>query len=364
VFNDASEAHALAAVLGDRLGAVPVHALKGGVGHTLGAAGALETLAALHAMKLGVAPASAGTGVVDGGVRVLERAEQQDARTALKLSAAFGGANAALILTRDAPRLVPCAPAPARASGPRLVFASRAVALVDDLEAATEPRKLAARCGYAEDRLARADLLVRLTIAAVARLRDALVEAGQGSLDGAGILVGHGLATIDTNAAYLARIRAAGASRGEPRRFPYTTPNAAAGECAVAFGLTGPAFAVGGGPHGGIEALAVAADLVRGGVAARMVVVGVDEAGEGSRRIAPRTRPGVVALLVAAEPLSARLDSWSVRLPAGLPAGGALVAPPAVEAHRALLPLALGRPETLEARTPWGGFANARFFWL
>ena len=51
VFNDASEAHALAAVLGERLGEVPVHALKGGIGHTLGGAGALETLAALRAMK-------------------------------------------------------------------------------------------------------------------------------------------------------------------------------------------------------------------------------------------------------------------------------------------------------------------------
>jgi hypothetical protein len=54
-------------------------------------------------------------------------------------------------------------------------------------------------------------------------------------------------------------------------------------------------------------------------------------------------------------------------LPATLAPGEALVAPRAVEAHRALLPLAGPRnrsPESLEARTPWGGFANARFFWL
>ncbi|MEA2747602.1 MAG: 3-oxoacyl-[acyl-carrier-protein] synthase, partial [Myxococcales bacterium] len=122
--------------------------------------------------------------------------------------------------------------------------------------------------------------------------------------------------------------------------------------------------AVGGGPHGGLEALAVAADLVRGGVADRIVVVGVDEAGEGSRRLAPATRPGAVALLVSAQPLAARLESWSVRLPARLGPGDELVSAPAVEAHRALLPLASGSPNTLEARTPWGGFANARFFWL
>ena len=356
VFNDASEAQALAVVLGERLGEVPLHALKGSVGHTLGAAGALETLAALHAMKLGIAPATAGAGPIDGGVRVLERAERHDASAALKLSAAFGGANAALVVTRDAPAI--------ESSRARDVYVSRAVAIREDVEAAIEAHGLAARSGYSEDRLSRADGLVRLTIAAVARLRDALALAGQGTLAGAGIIVGHGLATMDTNAAYLARIRAAGASRGEPRRFPYTTPNASAGECAVAFGMTGPAFAVGGGPHGGVEALAVAADLVRGGVADRIVVVGVDEAGEGSRRLAPDTRPGAVAFLVAATPLSARLEAWSVRLPKDLPSSGALIAPAIYEAQRALLPLADSRPETVEAHTPWGGFANARFFWL
>jgi 3-oxoacyl-[acyl-carrier-protein] synthase III len=132
----------------------------------------------------------------------------------------------------------------------------------------------------------------------------------------------------------------------------------------VALGLTGPAFAVGGGPHGGLEAVAVAADLVRGGLADRIVVVAVDQAGEGSRRVAPATRPGAVALLVSADRLSARLESWSVRLPARLGAGHALVSPPAVEAHRALLPLALGRPRALGVGTPWGGFANVSLFWL
>ncbi|HSO38373.1 MAG TPA: beta-ketoacyl synthase N-terminal-like domain-containing protein [Labilithrix sp.] len=356
-YNDAAEARALAAVLGPRLGEVPLHALKGGIGHTLGAAGALETAAALVAMKAGIAPASAGQGPLDGGVRVLERAAAHDASVALKLSAAFGGANAALVLTRDRGG-DDSAPLP-----PRAVHVSRAVAVTGDVTAALDPHALAALTGYAEDRLARADGLVRLTMAAVARLRDALAAAGQGSLAGAGIVVGHGLATIDTNAAYLARINAAGASRGEPRRFPYTTPNAPAGECAVAFGLTGPAFAVGCGPHGGLDALATAADLVRAGVVDRVVVVAVDEAGAGSRRVAPDTQPGAVAVLVAAAPLAARLESWAVGLPrAG--SGGEAPLPRAVEAHRALLPLVADRPDTLSLDLGGGGFAKACFFWL
>jgi hypothetical protein len=48
------------------------------------------------------------------------------------------------------------------------------------------------------------------------------------------------------------------------------------------------------------------------------------------------------------------------------PAGGSLVAPRAMDAHRALLPLVHGRPDTLSVATAFGGggFANARFFWL
>jgi len=367
-FNDASEGAALASILGDRGSAVPLTALKGGIGHTLGAAGALETLSVLAAMRASVAPASVGSGAIEGGVRVLDRAEHHEAHAALKLSAAFGGANAALVLTTR-----PVAPvAGEKPFSPRPVYVSRAVTLTGDLEAQTAPARLASITGYSEDKIARADLLVRLTMAAVGKLRDAL-----GSIEGAGILVGLGLATIDTNALYLARIESAGAARGEPRRFPFTTPNAPAGECAVAFGLTGPAFAVGGGPHGGIEALGVASELVRAGVADRIVVVAVDEAGEGSRRLAPDTKPGAVALLVTAAPAFdrakrggvargdwGRFEGWKCGLPKNLPEGASLRAPAAVEAHRALLPLAEGEKESLDVAMPWGGFANARVFWL
>ena len=153
VFNDASETQALAAVLGSRLAEVPIHALKGGVGHTLGAAGALETLAALHAMKLGIAPASAGTGIIDGGVRVLDRAEKHEAGAALKLSAAFGGANAALVLTRDPGTGTGTGTGTTSSRrGKRHVYVSRAVAVVDDVEAAIDARALAARSESARRR--------------------------------------------------------------------------------------------------------------------------------------------------------------------------------------------------------------------
>ncbi|AKV01773.1 3-oxoacyl-[acyl-carrier-protein] synthase, KASII [Labilithrix luteola] len=353
-FNDASETQALAKALGDRASKTHVHAFKSVIGHTLGAAGVLEALSALEAMRAGVALPSAGEGKVLDGIRIGETCAAFEGRTALKLSAAFGGANAAIVLACDDVEEREKAKA-------RDVYVSRA-SLVDRAPSSAE---LAQRTGYAEDRIARGDDLVRLAMGALALLDEALRRDGKEGLGGAGIVVGHGLATIDTNALYQARVRTAGASRGEPRRFPYTTPNAAAGECAIAFGLTGPAFAVGGGPHGGLEALAVAADLVRTRVADRIVVVAVDEAGAGSRHVAPETAPGAVALLVSAEPLAARLTSCAVRLdPNHASQLREASSPSAIEAHRGLRGLASATPpEELEVVTAWG-FAKAGFFWL
>lgn len=350
VQNDAAEAAALTTVLGNVREEVPIFSFKGTIGHTLGAAGALELLATVDALDVGVAPASAGEGPVEGGVLVLDRGRRSTARTALKISSAFGGANAALVVSSDCPAQ--------RRARFESAYVSRAVAItLPD----AEPSKLAAWSGYAGDRIARADALVRLAIAAVAALEDD--NGGRGSLRGAGIVVGHGLATIETNARFLARIRTAGVSRAEPRRFPYTTPNAAAGECAVAFGLTGPSFAVGGGPHGGIEAIGVAADLVRSNVTNRVVVVAADEAGDASERLAPGGASGAVALLVSAASAgrAARLDAYTVRFdePAKIPA----ILPP-MAAHPVLLPLVSGQPEEVSSEIPWGGFAMARFFWL
>ncbi len=70
----------------------------------------------------------------------------------------------------------------------------------------------------------RADALVQLALAAVFRL-----EAACGPLAGAGVIVGSALATLETNALFAARIRERGTLAAEPRRFPYTSPNAVAG---------------------------------------------------------------------------------------------------------------------------------------
>ncbi len=165
--------------------------------------------------------------------------------------------------------------------------------------------------------------------------------------------MGTALATLETNAVFHARIRAKGARGTEPRRFPYTSPNATPGECALLFSLTGPGFSVGSGLHAGVEALAVAAALVEAGDAERMVVVAVDEAGEHTRRIAPGVISGAVATLVTRSGGIAKIAATSLVHAAPCPARDLAVG------HRALLPLvAESPPRFLEASSPPDAYAR------
>lgn len=302
-FNDAMEARAVAALFAGAAAPI-VHPFKAQIGHTLGAAGALEALAAADALARGIAPAAAGGEDAapldpDAAVTLLDRAEPRPLRGAIKLAAAFGGTNGALVLTRaDTPS--------GRSPRPLRRVYLRASAHVADVDLAG----LAAATGVAPDRLSRLDTLCRLGVAAVASLA---AEVGREALAGAGVVAGQALATIDTNDRFDARKRARGPTLAEPRVFPATSPNAVVGECAIAFQLTGPSFSAGAGLDGAMEALAAAVELCAAGDADRMVVVAADDAGPAAhdlRRLAGwEARPlarGAVALLLTVDPEGAR----------------------------------------------------------
>jgi 3-oxoacyl-[acyl-carrier-protein] synthase-1/3-oxoacyl-[acyl-carrier-protein] synthase II len=320
-FNDPAEARAIARALSGQRAPV-VHPFKAQIGHTLGAAGALELLACADAITRGIHPASGGEGAPDpdAPARLLDRTTTGTVRAALKLACAFGGANAALVLA-------------ARPAGPTRPPRPVYVRAVSHADAEPPLEALATAARTTVDRLSRADALVRLAIAAVARL-----EARCGELAGAGIVVGSALATVETNALYAARIRERGARAAAPRVFPYTSPNAVAGECSIAFGLTGPSFSVGGGLHAGLEALAAGTLLIEGGDAERVVVVAVDEAGPTTRALAgDAVISGAVALLLSASPTDAFARVGELHVRRGVPASGPLAA-----GHLALLPLVDG----------------------
>jgi 3-oxoacyl-[acyl-carrier-protein] synthase II len=100
---DVAEYAALHAVFGDRLAQVPVSATKSMLGHLLGAAGAVESIATLLSLREGRIHPSINVdelGEEFVHLRLATEALSIDARYALKCSAGFGGHNCALVFER------------------------------------------------------------------------------------------------------------------------------------------------------------------------------------------------------------------------------------------------------------------------
>ncbi|MFO7760470.1 MAG: beta-ketoacyl synthase N-terminal-like domain-containing protein [Thermodesulfobacteriota bacterium] len=100
VYNDAMEMVAIDQVFEGR---IPVHSVKGSIGHTLGAAGVIEAALALKALREGVIPPTAGLGVpekerwrVSG-----EKKQLLEHPSILTCNSGFGGINAALLFEHD-----------------------------------------------------------------------------------------------------------------------------------------------------------------------------------------------------------------------------------------------------------------------
>ena len=94
---DQEEAEAIGEVLGP---AVPVSSLKGYIGHTLGASGAIELAASLMMMELGVIYPTLNLETVSpecGGIHHVMQPMKKQITTVLKNGFAFGGINAALV---------------------------------------------------------------------------------------------------------------------------------------------------------------------------------------------------------------------------------------------------------------------------
>ena len=102
---DGSEVLALRQVLGAHLGNVSISATKSMTGHLLGAAGIIEAIACLLAMRDGVVPPTTNTTKIDPEIPaaaniVLGCKESRQIDVALNNSFGFGGHNATTILRR------------------------------------------------------------------------------------------------------------------------------------------------------------------------------------------------------------------------------------------------------------------------
>jgi 3-oxoacyl-[acyl-carrier-protein] synthase I len=97
--NDAAESAGVYSVVGDR---VPVSATKGWTGHTLGAAGAIEAVITLLALRHGYAPGTLNARTLDPGLQaqVLLEGREAPLQHAMSNSFGFGGNNCSLLFGR------------------------------------------------------------------------------------------------------------------------------------------------------------------------------------------------------------------------------------------------------------------------
>jgi len=101
---DKAELMAIRTILGDRAPEVAITANKSMVGHTLGAAGAIEAISTIQSIRTGIIPPTINLTCPDELGQGLDLtpliAGRRDVRTALSNSFGFGGQNSALIFSR------------------------------------------------------------------------------------------------------------------------------------------------------------------------------------------------------------------------------------------------------------------------
>lgn len=97
---DIAETKALENIFGERLNAIPVSSIKGAIGHSLGAAGAIESVASIKAIETRIIPATLHCDEPDeiSPPDVVQNvSHKQNIKTAMSNSFGFGGQNGILI---------------------------------------------------------------------------------------------------------------------------------------------------------------------------------------------------------------------------------------------------------------------------
>jgi 3-oxoacyl-[acyl-carrier-protein] synthase II len=305
--NDRMEAVALARALGPEIGRVPVSSSKGQIGHTLGAAGAIEAaITALVVSRRTVVP----TGGLDepdpalGLLHVLGSGrEVPRVRAALSNAFGFGGMDTVLVFAepardgRGAATASSCATGSAQeaqrsSTGARVVVTGAAVfgpcGRLGPDECATLPEsRFDAGASVDADSFldaARARRLDRAACLGAVAVEHALNES-KAPRDGVGIVLGSSFGSVDGCAAFMHRIFSKGPRSASPAEFPNLVPSAAVGHVSIYGGLHGPAFGTADLATSGESAIVQAWQLVAGREAVRVVGGSAEPRGDIAERV-------------------------------------------------------------------------------
>ncbi len=298
VANDRTEAAALATALGGELGRVPVSSSKAQLGHTLGAAGAIEAvITALVVARRTLVP-TAGLDEPDPTLKLVHvphvGREVPRVRAAISNAFGFGGMDSVLVFADPASRPLEGGESPRAAASrvranrpsvsPRIVVTGAAVfgpcgRLASGGCAQLPEGKFDAESPVDPDlfldpgQARRLDRAARLGAVAV----EHALDESRAEREGAGVVLGSAFGSVDGCAAFMHRIFEKGPRSASPAEFPNLVPSAPVGHVSIYLGLHGPAFGT--------------ADLAASGESAIVQAWQLIAAGEGTHIVAGSAEP-------------------------------------------------------------------------
>jgi 3-oxoacyl-[acyl-carrier-protein] synthase II len=281
--NDAMEAAALRLALGGEARRIPVSTSKGQIGHTLGAAGAIEAVVAALAVARRTLVPTAGLEEPDPAfdlVHVREGREVPRVRAALSNVFGFGGMGTVLVFVEPARERAPGSP---RGVAPDDGAVVTGVAVLGpggrrdarDLTGCADLLGSRLDLGAPVDqdghldpgRARRLDRMARLGAVVV---EDALTSAGASAAE-SGVILANAYGTVDACAAFMHRVLEAGPRAASPATFPNLVPSSPVGHVSIYAGMQGPAFATSDLAASGASAFVQACEIVGTGDAPRVV---------------------------------------------------------------------------------------------
>lgn len=297
--NDGMERRVMRSVFGDRLSKVPISGIKPFVGHTLGAAGAVEAVACVLALQNDLLPPTLNFDRVEPDDEfdfVPNSTRPHPVKVAMSNSYAFGGNNASIVLAKPGlfgqrrqvrqreVHITGLGPIGAIGTGVaswRDAFTSgrTGTAPISSFDAAPYTCKTAAEVTNIDRSplVSPADWrhmnsVARQAMVAVGlALEDSGVHLTRADREGAALIFGSGFGPASAGLAF------ASGPHPSVAAFSQVTLNSPAGEICRVLGFRGPTTTITSGAVSGSLAVATAADLIRRGRADFAVAVAVDE---------------------------------------------------------------------------------------
>ena len=286
VQNDAMEARALERVFGADVGRVWVSSSKAQIGHTLGAAGAIEAAITALSVSRELLPPTAGLERPEAPALRHVRSPNQSQRLRAALSSSFGFGGACAVLAFEPPSaelrevsrkltaelVITGAASYGRAGVSSGVESKRYLAesAQPPTESSDAPEPLSLLDPERSRRFGRASAIVVAT--AEAALRDAQLEAEE-----TGFVVGSAFGDVDRSVRFLQKVLGQGPKFASPAEFPQLIASTGAGNASIYLGLTGPCLSVSEFGTSGESAVSVAIALLELGLA-KAVIAGAAEA--------------------------------------------------------------------------------------